>query len=141
MLTKLHERLGYGNLKFEYYNDLLEKYSYKKQAFILIAFKNEIPISGVFILGNKNYMHYYKGASQIDLKNEGHGELLQWEAIKISKKLGSAKYDLCNISKDKLPDIYLFKTGFSKDTFQYQNYTNSALGYRIANRFVKIIRS
>lgn len=139
MLSELHKKLGYVKLTYDYYNELFQKFSSKKQAYILIAFKNEIPTSGVLILGNKNYMHYYKGASGENIKNEGQGELLQWEAIKISKNLGVLKYDLCNLNIEKLPEIYRFKTGISKEIYKYQNFSYSSLCYKLINRIIKYI--
>lgn len=138
ILDELHKKLGYINYTYDYYEQILNKYADKKQAFILIAYKEQKPISGIFILGNKNYMHYYKGAGVFGIKNEGQGELLQWEAIKISKKLGTKYYDLCNLDKDKLPAIYRFKTGISQDIYQYKKYSNSAMGYKIMNRINKL---
>lgn len=139
ILWELHKKLGYTRFTFDYYETIFNTFSLRKQAFILIAFKKGIPISGVFILGNNNFMHYYKGASLFNIENEGHGELLQWKAISLSKKLGSLKYDLCNINKDKLPAIYRFKTGISTDIYKYQKYSFSSIGYKIFNRVNKCI--
>ncbi len=139
ILKQLHEKLGYSHLTYHYYKNIFEKYAKNKQAFVLIALRNNSPISGIFILGNPNYMHYYKGASVFGIKNEGQGELLQWEAIKLSKSIGAKYYDLCNLNKEKLPEIYRFKTGISKEIFQYQIYSQNAIGYRIANKLSKIL--
>ena len=139
ILEELHKKLGYTHLTFDYYNRILENYGKKKQAFILLAFKDEKPISGVFIIGNNNYMHYFKGASVFGIKNEGQGELLQWEAIKLSKSLGSRYYDLCNLNEKKLPEIYRFKTGISKEIYQYPIYTKTSLSYKIINRLSKFL--
>ena len=79
-------------------------------------------------------MHYYKGAGLFDVKNEGQGELLQWEAIKISKSLGTKYYDLCNLDKDNLPSIYRFKTGISNTIYKYPKLTKNKLGYKVLNR-------
>jgi len=139
ILKDLHDKLGYHHLSYDYYKNIFEIYSARKQAFILIAYKNDIAISGVLILGNKNYMHYYKGASVSGVENEGQGELLQWEAIRLSKALGAKYYDLCNLNKEKLPEIYRFKTGISKNIYQYPMYTKNGLGYKIINRLCKIL--
>lgn len=139
MLEKLHDKLGYEYLNFKYYKEIIEKYSNKNQVFILIAFKEDIPISGILIIGNSNYMHYYKGASDFQLKNVGQGELLQWEAIKLVKSIGVKQYDLCNLEKEKLPSIYRFKTGISNEIVKYPIYTKNAIGYKIVNRFTRIL--
>lgn len=134
ILEELHKKLGYKNYTYEYYNKILKAYSDKKQAFILMAFKEQNPISGIFVLGNQNYMHYYKGAGVFGVKNEGQGELLQWEAIKISKSLGAKYYDLCNLEKEKLPAIYRFKTGISKHIVPYYKYNKNNFGYKILSK-------
>ncbi len=139
ILKQLHDKLGYNDLTYDYYKEIFQKYAPLKQAFILLAFKDEQAISGVFILGNKNYMHYYKGASVFGVKNQGQGELLQWEAIKLSKSLGTKFYDLCNLNKDSLPDIYRFKTGISKDIYHYQILSNNAFGYKVVNKISKYL--
>jgi len=138
ILKQLHDRLGYHQLSFEYYNKILLEYGPKGETFVLVAYKNGEAISGVFIIGNKNYMHYYKGANVSEVKNEGQGELLQWEAIKLSKSLGINYYDLCNLNKDKLPEIYRFKTGISKEIYKYPIYSNNAVGFKVINRIKRL---
>jgi len=134
ILKQLHDKLGYHQLSFEYYNKILLEYGPKGETFVLVAYKNDEAISGVFIIGNKNYMHYYKGASMFEVKNEGQGELLQWEAIKLSKSLKAKYYDLCNLNKQALPAIYKFKTGISNDIYQYPMYYNNSIGFKVVNR-------
>lgn len=141
LLNELHKKLDLTHLSNDYYKSIFKYYSSKdrKQAFVLVAYKNEKPVSGVFILGNKNYMHYFKGASLYGVKNEGQGELLQWEAIKKSKSLGTKYYDLCNLDKEKLPHVYRFKTGISDTLIAYQICKNNNLGYRISNRLQNLL--
>lgn len=134
ILDELHKKLGYTNFTYNYYNKIVKNYGSKEQAFVIMAYKNERPISGVFIIGNKNYMHYYKGAGDFGIKNEGQGELLQWEAIKLSKSIGAKYYDLCNLDKDKLPAIYRFKTGISQQIIPYNKFTKNSIGYKILNK-------
>jgi hypothetical protein len=133
-LDSMHQKVGFYNYTFEYYNKLIQHYMIRKQAFISIAYKDNKAISGILVLGNKNYMHYYKGASLFGVKNEGHGELLQWEAIKKAKSLGTKYYDLCNLEKEKLPAIYRFKTGISKNIVTYSKYAKNNFGYKILNK-------
>jgi len=134
ILEQLHEKLKYYQVSFNYYHKILLEYGPKEMAFVLIAYKNDEAISGLFLLGNENYMHYYKGASLSEIKNEGQGELLQWEAIKLSKSLGSKYYDLCNLNKDELPTIYKFKTGISNNIYQYPIYYNNSFSFKVVNR-------
>lgn len=135
ILEPLHIKLGFNkNMNIDYYKEIFNSYKNKNKAFILLAFKEKKLLSGVFILGNGNYMHYYKGASLFGVKNEGQGELLQWEAIKISKLLGAKKYDLCNLDREKLPHIYRFKTGISNSIYRYPKFIKNKLGFRIISR-------
>lgn len=135
ILDELHNKLGYSHLKEDYYKDIVNTYGPKNQAYILVAFKEGIPVSGIFILGNKNYMLYYKGSSKFGAKNEGQNELLQWEAIKICKSIGVNYYDLGNLDKQNLPHIYKFKTGISNNIVNFPIYTKSSLGYKVVNKF------
>ena len=134
ILEQLHKAIGFSRFNYDYYKEFLEKYGKNKQAFILLAYKENKPISGLFILGNQNYMHYYKGATLFDSKQEGQSELLHWEAIKISKSLDVNYYDLCNLEKNKLPGIYRFKTGISPHIISYRKFTQNSLGYKLLNK-------
>lgn len=135
LLNNLHIKLGYKNLKEDYYRDVFNSYCNKDKAAVLIASKDSEVISGVFILGNNNYMHYYKGASKEGIKNEGQGELLQWEAIKWSK-IRAKHYDLCNLNKEKLPAIYRFKTGISNHLYHYEIIQRQSNTNKILNRIL-----
>ncbi|GAP42351.1 femAB family [Lentimicrobium saccharophilum] len=133
ILLSLHIKLGYQKLQKDYYESLFNQYSKKGKSVILIAYKGEKAVSGLLLLGNNNYMHYYKGASVTGTLNEGQGELLQWEAIKWAK--GKSKfYDLCNLNRESLPEIYRFKTGISDQLFFYRKFKMKSLGFKILNR-------
>jgi hypothetical protein len=140
LLNGLHKRLSYNILKPSYYVDLLRYYIPKNKAKLLVAYKDGIPLSGVMLIGNINFMHYYKGCSAQNVKNEGQGELLQWEAIKWAKSIGTKYYDLCGLNKEMLPNLYLFKTGFSSKIFYYPVSSKSGLVYKIINKLNKIFK-
>ncbi|MCB0460431.1 MAG: GNAT family N-acetyltransferase [Flavobacteriaceae bacterium] len=135
ILDALHKKLGYSRFTYEYYKKFIDEFSTKKKIFTLIAYKNDQPVSGLLIIGNKNYAHFFKGASDFNVKPEGQGELIHWEAIKILKESGVRYYDLCNLNKEKLPEIYRFKTGISNNIINYTKYTKNSLGYKIINHF------
>ena len=134
ILSELHHKLGYEHLTEEYYRKLMRHYGPQKKAMVLVSFKEEQPISGIIVIGNANSMLYYKGASKQGIKNEGQGELLQWEAIKLAKQLQVKYYDLGNLQKEILPAIYRFKTGFSDRIIKYPVYTGYGLGYKILSK-------
>jgi lipid II:glycine glycyltransferase (peptidoglycan interpeptide bridge formation enzyme) len=138
LLNGLHKRLRYDFLKPEYYLDLLNYYIPRNKAKLLVAYKEDIPLSAVMLVANKNYVHYYKGCSANNVINEGQGELLQWEAIKWAKDIGAKYYDLCGLSKDRLPQLYIFKTGISRKIFYYPVYYKSGLLYKVINRAYKV---
>lgn len=134
ILRELHVKLDFTHLTYNYYKDIIDAYGLKKQAFISIAYKDNNPISGIFVFGNTNYMLYYKGASTFGVKNEGQGELLQWEAIKTLKSLKIKYYDLGNLQKELLPSIYRFKTGISNNIINYPINSKHSLGYKVINK-------
>lgn len=136
ILEELHSKLGYEHLKKEYYADIINTLGLTKKAYILVAFKEEKPLSGVIILGNKNFMTYYKGASWFGIKNEGQGELLQWEAIKLSKSNNVSFYDLGNLDRENLPSIYKFKTGISNNIVNYPVYSIHSFGYKVIKKMM-----
>lgn len=139
LLTGLHKQLGYDILKSEFYLDLLNYYIPRNRAKLMLAYKDDIPLSGVMLIGNNNFVHYYKGCSANNVKNEGQGELLQWEAIKWAKSIGAKYYDLCVLNKEALPQLYIFKTGFSNKVFHYPVYYKSGVIYKIINKLYKML--
>ena len=140
ILESLHNKLGYNHLNKEYYLNILKYYMPKNQAKILIAYKNDIPISGVVLIGNGYMVHYWKGASRYNIKNEGQGDLLQWEAIKWAKMRGAKYYDLCVIEPERLPQIARFKMGFSKQLVPFYLFSKSTLTYKVFNRLQKLYK-
>ncbi|MCK4662461.1 MAG: GNAT family N-acetyltransferase [Bacteroidales bacterium] len=136
MFIDMHKKTSREkNLKpLMYYKDILKQYSSKKQTFILIAERNKEILSGIFLLGNKNMMHYWQGASKLGVSNLGQGELLQWEAIKLAKKLGCKYYDLCVIEENRLPNIAKFKKGFTEKIVPYYLFNKKNIIYRVINR-------
>jgi len=136
-MRELHEKMDLKMKSKKYYENILKTYFRKNQAIILLAEKNGDILSGVILIGNKNVMHYWQGASKRNVENLGQGELLQWEAIKWAKENGSQYYDLCVVEKDRLPNIAKFKLGFSKDIKPFYNISIRPLTFRILNRMNK----
>jgi len=125
-LRETHERGGMKVLPKAYLEDALREFAAgthaKPQpngeaAFIVLAHDPgaDKPLSGLFAIGNKHMIHYWLGGSAEELPINAHNnKLLHWEAIRKSKALGSAYYDLCMYEPDRLPGIARFKSGFSK---------------------------
>lgn len=140
LLEELHVRLNYKHLKVGFYRELFEHYAIKNQAVLLLAIYYEKVCSGNMLIGNKNIIHYYKGASTKGIIKMGQGELLQWEGIKWAKNNGSEYYDLCNLNKKTLPSLYKFKTGFSSDIYKYQIYNKTTKSYKLLKRVISLAR-
>lgn len=82
---------------------------------LLNAYKDGLILSNVGLVLDKNYAIYWLGNNANDTRNEGQGELLQWEAMKLALAEGCSYYDLCYIEPERLPQIYKFKKGFAKE--------------------------
>jgi hypothetical protein len=133
LLRDFREGEGLSVKSFNYYEKLLNNY-FPEKILILISYLEERPLTGVVILGNKNVMHYWHGASANDIPNLGQGELLQWEAIKWAKNQGSRYYDLCVIEQERLPAIAQFKMGFTRELIPFYCLHKRALFFRGINR-------
>lgn len=101
---------------------------------ILTAEIDDKPLANVVISYDKDYSIYWLGNNANDMPNLGQGDLLQWEAIKRMKENGCSYYDLCYIEKDRLPHIYKFKSGFSKNEVCVPLITNKSLSYKVFNK-------
>jgi hypothetical protein len=104
---------------------------------VLCAKKDAEPFGIAVIAYDKNYAFYWLGITIEDKPNLGQGELLQWEAIKKTKKCGCKFYDLCYIEKERLPHIYAFKKGFSNTEADIVLVSKKSFGYKVVNRLKK----
>jgi hypothetical protein len=104
---------------------------------VLCAKKDEEPFGIAVIAYDKNYAFYWLGITIENKPNLGQGELLQWEAIKKTKKCGCKFYDLCYIEKERLPHIYAFKKGFSNTEADIVLASKKSFGYKVVNRLKK----
>lgn len=133
-MTDMHNKSGLKSKPETYYRDIMDIYFKKKQAVILLAEKDNEVISGIILIGNKYIMHYWQGASKKGVPNLGQGELLQWEAIKRAKQNRCHYYDLCVVEKERLPNIAIFKLGFSKNIVPFYHLTKKPMSFRILSR-------
>lgn len=134
LIQKLHNKLGSTVIDLQFYDELIDHYLPKKQMEILIATYKNAPVSGVLMAGNKNFMHYWKGASVPEKENMGQGELLQWESILRAKENNSTFYDLCVVDKINHPRIYEYKTAFSQHFYPFEIIQKSPFVFKIINR-------
>lgn len=99
-----------------------------------VAYSNGIPCGVLGLVYDKDYAIYWLGASSVNSPGQGQGELLQWEAIRFSRVMGCRYYDLCYIDREKLPHIYEFKKGFSKQEARILYFNRKSLLYRVLNK-------
>lgn len=101
------------------------------------AYQEDKLLSNVGILMDKNYAIYWLGNNPDNVRNEGQGEMLQWEGMKLAKANGCKYYDLCYIEPEKLPHIYKFKKGFSKQEVDIALVQHKHLSYKVVNKLLK----
>jgi hypothetical protein len=120
------------NLSYEFFQEFNESKNIRI-SYIWSFLKDKILGINV-IVSDKDYSIYWLGLSDKESQNLGQGELMQWEAIRLSKNLGCRYYDLCYIEKERLPHIYEFKKGFSKCEVAVPFIFKRPLSYKILNK-------
>jgi len=146
LLLAMNAKTGMKSKDLDFYKQLLLRYPNEK-AKLLLAYHDKNLLSGLFLIGNKNFMHYWQGATAVNAGNLGQGELLQWEAIKWSSKIGIKYYDLCYLySKKQLEEnepkqmaIAKFKLGFSKDLASFYATNYKSISYKIISKIKKLV--
>lgn len=137
LLLQMNNRTNMISQNIEYYQDLFEMYGSEK-ACILISYLQEIPLSAIMLVGNKNAWHYWQGASDTDY-NLGASEFLQWKAILHAFNQNTKLYDLCVIDQQQLPQIAKFKLSFGGETLNYQFISKRHIVHKAMNRISKLV--
>lgn len=138
--TETNKQNGLVSLSYNFFKDLFDNAKNVKYK-ILWAKKNKEILSGIVVAYDKNYAIYWLGFSKANTPNLGQGDLLQWEAIKTVKAHGCSYYDLCFIDKNKLPHIYKFKKGFSKNEIEVDIISKRSFSYRIVKKLKKLVHA
>jgi hypothetical protein len=134
---RLKKKIGLKDISDSFYK-LLAKIFEDSGMFILGAKYMNSFISAIITIGNKNFMHAWVAGRIEELPpNLYQNELLWWESIKMSRDSGSKFFDLCVIEPERLPQIAIFKSGFSKNFVPYYNFTAKGSGYRYLNKLQK----
>ncbi|MCX6165089.1 MAG: peptidoglycan bridge formation glycyltransferase FemA/FemB family protein [Ignavibacteriae bacterium] len=126
------------SLPVEYFTDLV-KMTENINVDILVAKIGNESLGYNVIVSDKNYSIYWLGIRMKDSINNGFFDLLQWESIKKAKERYCRYYDFCYVEKDRLPNIYKFKTDYSKNKYGVLNIIEKSLVYSIINKIQKII--
>lgn len=89
---------------------------------LLIAEKNNKPLSAMFLVISGSRATYMYGASSTENRNLMGSYALQWNAINMAKSMGCTEYDMFGVSPKADPGhpmygLYRFKTGFGGSMF------------------------
>jgi lipid II:glycine glycyltransferase (peptidoglycan interpeptide bridge formation enzyme) len=128
---------GLESLSYDFFNELSKCESINFNP--LVAYFNNVPYGALGLIFDKNYALYWIGASNESAGNLGQGELLQWEAIKLVKTFGCKYYDLCYIEKERLPHIYEFKKGFSRNEIEIPYFNRTTLVFKALNKIDNLL--
>jgi len=134
---KANQQYNLESLPFGYFEDLMRNKGNINIDFITA--KNGENVFGFnVILSDKNYSVYWLGIRLKESENNGSFDLLQWESIKKSKERNCKYYDLCYVEKERLPNIYKFKTDFSDSIYPVLNFNKKSIVYSLINKVQKI---
>ncbi len=127
-----------NHLKILSNNFFYELFSVSKNISFLVvnAYLADEIISNAIIAYDKNYSIYWLGNNSKKY-NYGQSELIQFEVIKKMKEFGCKYYDLCYIEKERLPNIYEFKKGFSNWEVDIPLISRRTILFRVYNRIKK----
>jgi len=123
MYLETSRRDGFIIRPESYYMDLLGNFISAGYATPLIAEKDGDPVAGLFLFHFHKKSYYFYGMSLDKHRDKMPNYLLQWEAIKHSKKLDCEIYDLWGApevfnSSDDMWGVYRFKQGLGGNVVQ-----------------------
>ena len=135
--SSANDSYGLESMPFGYFRDLNNMA--ENINLDIITAKSEKKILGLnVIISNKDFSIYWLGVRKKETENNGFFDLLQWESIKKSKGRKCKYYDLCYVEKERLPNIYKFKTDYSNNFIPVYNLSKRSTFYKILNRVRKI---
>ena len=120
-----------------YYLDLWTQFLRAGRARLLLAEVEREPIAGLMLFVFKQTAWYMYGASGDRHRQLMPNHLLQWEAIRLAKRLGCTQYDMWGApdrfdQSDPMWGVYRFKIGFGGETVRGLgafDYPSSPWGY------------
>jgi peptidoglycan pentaglycine glycine transferase (the first glycine) len=108
---RLHEK--------EYYKKQLAINNQQFQCVLFVAEHKKKTVAANIVIFFGKCATYSHGASDNELRDLMAPHLLQWEQIKMAKKIGCTKYDFRGIDEKKWPGITRFKLGFGGESVKY----------------------
>ncbi|HEY9076887.1 MAG TPA: peptidoglycan bridge formation glycyltransferase FemA/FemB family protein [Anaerolineaceae bacterium] len=100
----------------EYYYRVWRTFMQAKMAYLLLAEVEQKPIAGLFLFAYGKRAWYLYGMSREDHREYMPNYLLQWEAMRLARKLGCLEYDLWGApdefnETDSMYGVFRFKQG------------------------------
>lgn len=138
MIISLYKKLNKSPLPFEYYSEILKTFYPSGMARIFLSKYQYEFLSGGIFLKYKNIGYYWHGASYENTTNLGQNELIQWEVMKQFKREGCTKYDLVRVEEEKLPNIALFKMGFTRTTEEFYDLYYTTIKNKVIRKIYSI---
>lgn len=104
-----------------YYLDVWAQFLRTGRGHLLLAEVDGAPVAGLFLFCFGQTAWYMYGASSNEHRSLMPNYLLQWEAIRLAKRLGCTEYDMwgapdCFDESDPMWGVYRFKVGFGAET-------------------------
>lgn len=139
MYLETSDRDGFIIRPEAYYMDLWNTFMESGMATPLVAEVEGVPVAGLFLFHFHNKSYYLYGMSLDSHREKMPNYLLQWEAIRHSKRLGCLIYDLWGApdvfdSSHKMWGVYRFKQGLGAEvirTIGAYDYPTSKIKYKI----------
>jgi len=138
MVTSLYKKLNKPPLTIEYYSEILKTFNSSGMARIFLSRDQDGFLSGGIFLKYKTTGYYWHGASFENTPNLGQNELIQWVVMKQFKSEGCTKYDLVRVEEEKLPNIALFKMGFTNSTEEFYDMYYTTVKNKIIRKIYSI---
>jgi hypothetical protein len=133
----MDERYGLMSLPRDFLLEIKDNVKNIKVDF-LAAKRNSETLAHLILVSDKNYSIIWLGTRIEKGPNIGFFDLLHWEMIKKAKSYGCKYYDACYLEKDRLPNIYKFKIGYSTNLQPVLNIGTKSIQYKIINKIQKI---
>ncbi len=132
----------------EYYRDVWGRFMQADMAVPLIAAYQGDPVASLMLFHFAGKSYYLYGMSTEKYRDKMPNYLLQWEAIKLSKKLGCRVYDLWGApdvfdESDRMWGVYRFKEGLGGHVIQTMgayDFPTSGFTYTIIQRMLPVVQ-
>jgi lipid II:glycine glycyltransferase (peptidoglycan interpeptide bridge formation enzyme) len=131
-----------------YYLEVWGRFIQSEKATPLVAYYEDAPIAALMLFHFAGKSYYLYGMSSERRREMMPNYLLQWEAIKLSKRLGCRVYDLWGApdvmdESDRMWGVYRFKDGLGGkiiETIGAYDYPTSRFTYTIIQKGLPIVQ-